>query len=96
MVKRAEGALKNADNSGNDFEKRLASLHRALLSAIFSKGGVKGESLTGMEAIEMLEKSGVDSETALEGLRAFDKNRIRSLRWPQRKRIFGRTVQSRH
>ena len=64
MAKRTEEALKNADNSGNDFEKRLASLHRALLSAIFSKGGVKGESLTGREAIEMLEKSGVDSETA--------------------------------
>ncbi len=64
MAKRAEEALKNADNSGNDFEKRLESLHRALLSAIFSKGGVKGESLTGRETIEMLEKSGVDSETA--------------------------------
>ena len=66
MAKRAEEALKNADNSGDDSEKRLASLHRALLSAIFFKGGVKGESLTGMEAIEMLEKSGVDSETAEE------------------------------
>ena len=64
MVKRAEEALKNAENSGNDFEKRLANLHRALLSAIFSKGGVRGESLTSMEATEMLEKSGVDSVTA--------------------------------
>jgi len=64
MAERAEKALKQAsctDSTGQEF---LTCLYKALISAILSKAGVAGESLTYAEAREILKSKGCSQETA--------------------------------
>ena len=63
MARRAEKALKEARSSTASKEAFLSLLHRALVSAIFSRAGVKGESLTYTEAQDILRARGFSAET---------------------------------
>jgi hypothetical protein len=58
MAKRAALALKTAGKPGIEEESFLGSLYAALVSAVFSRTGVRGESLTGVEMRKMLESAG--------------------------------------
>lgn len=63
MAQRAEKALKEAHSSAASKEAFLSCLYRALVSAIFSQAGVKGESLTYAEAQDILRTRGFPAET---------------------------------
>ncbi|MCP4346058.1 MAG: protein BatD [Desulfobacterales bacterium] len=63
MAERANKALKEAGITESS-EEFLSCLYRALVSAILSKSGVKGESLTYAEAEEILRSKGYSDETA--------------------------------
>jgi hypothetical protein len=58
MARRAALALKAAGKSSIEEESLLGSLYAALVSAVFSRTGVRGESLTGAEMKKMLESAG--------------------------------------
>jgi len=64
MADRAEKALKNACSIEISGEEFLSCLYRSLVSAIFSKAGVRGESLTYAEAAEILLSKGYSEEIA--------------------------------
>ncbi len=63
MAERANRALKEAGTT-ESAEEFLSCLYRALVSAILSKSGIKGESLTYAEAEEILRSKGYPGETA--------------------------------
>ena len=63
MAKRAQDALCKAKKSGIKREDFLSSLHRALIFALYSKAGTKGESLTYEEAKEILRNKKSTQET---------------------------------
>lgn len=65
MAQKARQALEQADNERFD-EAFLASLYRALIYSVFSKAGLRGESLTHTEAEMLLTAHGLSSETAAE------------------------------
>jgi len=58
MSERAEKALRNAQSNFAENDDFLLSLYRALISAILSKAGTTGESLTSIEAGNILRASG--------------------------------------
>jgi len=62
MAQRARDALKEASKAETSSERFLACLYRALVSAIYARAGVKGESLTYAEAEEILVDSGHSGE----------------------------------
>jgi len=62
MAQRAEKALKEAHSSAASKEAVLSCLYRALVAAIFSQAGVKGESLTYAEAQDILRVRGFSAE----------------------------------
>ncbi|MFC1887105.1 BatD family protein, partial [Thermodesulfobacteriota bacterium] len=64
MADRAEKALKAAGKDSSSGEDFFFNLHRALVSIILSKAGVKGESLTYAEAVDILRTNGYPDETA--------------------------------
>jgi len=66
MVERANRFLKNASHPEVSTEEFLSYLYRAVIFAVFSKAGVKGESVTYAEAEEILRYSGHSGETARE------------------------------
>ncbi len=71
MFHRAEKALREASKlSGDPF---LSALYRALVSAILSKAGTKGESLTYSEARNILVKHGYSEEKASEASMLLEK-----------------------
>lgn len=63
MTQKSQKALKEAHGTDSD-EIFLSSLYRALVYAVFSKAGSKGESLTYAEAEKLLSENGVPDETA--------------------------------
>ena len=65
MAQKARQALGQADNERFD-EAFLASLYRALIYSVFSKAGLRGESLSHTEAEKLLTAHGLSSETAAE------------------------------
>ena len=64
MGQRAEQALKDACKSGISAEEFLTCLSRSLISILLSKAGVKGESLTYIEAESILKSTGFSEEDA--------------------------------
>jgi len=64
MMRRAEKALKEASASKLSGDEFLSALYRALVSAVLSKAGTKGESLTYSEAASILENFGYSEKTA--------------------------------
>ncbi len=58
MAKRAKAQFKKAASRVNDTNAFLSCLYSALISAILSKAGVNGESITYKEAEKILAKSG--------------------------------------
>lgn len=66
MARRAEDNLRQAKNPGVSREDFLKHLYRALVSAVMSRAGVQGESLTEQETAEILAEAGCSSEDAAE------------------------------
>ncbi len=67
MAKRSENALKKADkikDNNVSADEFFSCLYKAVVFSIFSKAGVKGESLTYKEAQNFLGTSGFSDETA--------------------------------
>jgi hypothetical protein len=64
MMRRAEKALKEASASHLSGDEFLSALYRALVSAVLSKAGTKGESLTYSEAASILQNCGYSEKTA--------------------------------
>lgn len=64
MMRRAEKALKEASASHLSGDEFLSGLYRALVSAVLSKAGTKGESLTYSEAESILQNCGYPEKTA--------------------------------
>ena len=64
MSERAVQMLKQASCSMTDREQFLSCLYKALVSAVFSISGTKGESLTYLEAEQILVSGGCDHEQA--------------------------------
>ncbi|MBF0227726.1 MAG: protein BatD [Desulfobacterales bacterium] len=62
MSKKAKLALKDASKNKSNLEKSLLGLYKAVIFAIFSVKGSKGESLTYDEASEILLNAGVSDE----------------------------------
>jgi hypothetical protein len=71
MAKRARRELKTAENATD--ERILSHLSRALIAAVLSRAGVKGESLTYREAEEILVSTGLDGDLAREIGRLLDR-----------------------
>lgn len=63
MAERAEKAIRDA-GAATDADQFLSRLYVALVSAILSKAGMKGESLTYKEAANILRTGGYPEETA--------------------------------
>ena len=64
MADRAEEALKQAGRPGVSEEDFLAGLYRGIVSIVFSRAGVKGETLTTAETKEILLSNGFSDEIA--------------------------------
>ena len=73
MAQKAMQSLKNAGASDLPVEAFLSALYSALVSAVFSASGSKGEALTYMEAKAILENKGVDKELAVQAARLLEK-----------------------
>jgi hypothetical protein len=79
MARRAHDSLKEAEQTEAAEEQRLACLYRALIFAVNSRAGKKGESLTGREVFQLLTQNGLPSELARETTGVLDD--IESLRF---------------
>jgi len=64
MALRARQAVRKASEKGIPADESLSCLYRALVSIVFSKAGVKGESLTYEETIEILVANGRPEQEA--------------------------------
>ena len=64
MAARAEEALKQAGKPGVSEEDFLSGLYRGIVSIVLSKAGVKGESLTTVEAKDILLSNGYSEDIA--------------------------------
>jgi hypothetical protein len=73
MAERADRLLKKASHIEVSADEFLSCLYKAVISAVFSKAGVKGESLTYEEAEEILRSSGYADETAKQAARLLEK-----------------------
>jgi hypothetical protein len=73
MAERAEKALKDACSRETSGEEFLSCLYRALVSAILSKAGTKGESLTYSEAAQILRSAGYTDETGAQAAGLLEK-----------------------
>lgn len=73
MAERAEKALKDACSGDVSAEECVSCIHRALISAVLSKAGVKGESLTYSEARNILRLEGYSQETAMQAAKLLEK-----------------------
>lgn len=73
MSERAEKALKQASCADSSGEEFLTCLYKALISAILSKAGVTGESLTCAEAREILQSRGYSPETSDQAAKLLEK-----------------------
>ncbi|MFC1811614.1 BatD family protein [Thermodesulfobacteriota bacterium] len=73
MAERADRLLKKATHIEVSADEFLSCLHKAVISAVFSKAGVKGESLTYAEAEEILRSSGYADETAKQAAQLLEK-----------------------
>lgn len=66
MIKRANQALKKAKQSDISVEDFLSCLYSALVSAVLSRTGIKGESLTNAEVKSILKGDGFSAQEANE------------------------------
>jgi hypothetical protein len=73
MAERADRLLKKASHIEVSADEFLSCLYKAVISAVFSKAGVKGESLTYAEAEEILRSSGYADETAKQAAQLLEK-----------------------
>jgi len=73
MAQRAEKALKDASTLEASGEEFLSCLYRALVSAIFSNAGTKGESLTYSEAEKILRSNGYSEGIAIQAAKLLEK-----------------------
>lgn len=72
MAERANRAMKEARSAGSS-EEFLSCLYKALVSAILSKSGVKGESLTYAEAEKILLSKGYSDEISNRSAKLLEK-----------------------
>jgi len=96
MAQKADKALKRAQKMDIFSDGFLSLLYKALVSAVFSKAGTKGESLTYVEAEKILRFNGCSDETAKQAAELLKK--IESARYSgtgsetdMRKRLFAET-----
>jgi len=73
MAERGDRFLKKASHIEVSADEFLSCLYKAVISAVFSKAGVKGESLTTAEAEEILRSSGYADETAKQAAQLLEK-----------------------
>ncbi len=72
MARRADRALQDACRLEASEEEFLSCLYRGLISAVLSKAGRQGESLTGAEAESLLQERGTPAETADQAARLLE------------------------
>ena len=73
MAERAEKALKDACSIGDAKAEFLSCLYKALVSAIYARAGIKGESLTYAEAKKILCANGCSKKTATQAATLLEK-----------------------
>jgi hypothetical protein len=73
MAQRAENALKRARKIKDSREEFLTCLYRSLVAAIFATTGAKGESLTHLEAEEILGRSGYSEKIIMQSIELLKK-----------------------
>ncbi|MEE4355501.1 MAG: BatD family protein [Desulfococcaceae bacterium] len=73
MARRAGNALKQAEKSQQEAEIFLSHLYRAVIFAILSQSGSRGESLTYAEAADILRSAGYSEENAVQAAALLEK-----------------------
>ncbi len=79
MLKRAETSLMNSSQKGLSEESFLSNIYKAFTSKVFATAGVVGETLTTLEAGEILQNSGYSDEVILESQQFIE--RVESIRF---------------